>query len=118
MDTLTATFSAFADPTRRSILGRLTKGPLSVCELANPFRISQQAISKHLAYLERAGLIVKRREGRQHLCALKAHRFQEAADWVADYRQFWEQSFDRLDDYLQEIQSKPRSPTAKSETKP
>jgi DNA-binding transcriptional ArsR family regulator len=108
VDSLTGTFGAFADPTRRSILGRLMGGPLSVCDLAAPFRISQQAISKHLACLERAGLIVKRREGRQHFCALKADRFREAADWVGGYRQFWEQSFDRLDDYLRELQSKGR----------
>src|ERR1700722_12099029 len=100
VDSLTATSGAFADPTRRSLLGRLAGGPLSVCDLAAPFKISQQAVSKHLAYLEQAGLIVKRREGRRHLCALKAGRFKEAADWVGGYRQFWEQSFDRLDDYL------------------
>jgi DNA-binding transcriptional ArsR family regulator len=103
---LSSTFGAFADPTRRSLLSRLMGGPLSVSDLAAPFKISQQAISKHLSYLERAGLIEKRREGRQHLCALKAARFREAAAWVGDYRQFWEQSFDRLDDYLREIQSK------------
>lgn len=81
-------------------------GPVSVCDLASPFRISQQAVSKHLAFLERAGLIEKRREGRQHFCALKADRFKDAAEWVGGYRQFWEQSFDRLDGYLREIQSK------------
>jgi DNA-binding transcriptional ArsR family regulator len=106
VDSLTAIFCAFSDPTRRSLLSRLTGGPLSVCDLAAPFKISQQAISKHLAYLERVGLVEKRREGRQHLCALKAARFKEAADWVGGYRQFWEQSFDRLDDYLRELQSK------------
>jgi DNA-binding transcriptional ArsR family regulator len=106
VDLLSSTFGAFADPTRRSLLSRLMGGPLSVCDLAAPFKISQQAVSKHLAYLERAGLVEKRREGRQHFCTLKAERFKEAAAWVGDYRQFWEQSFDRLDDYLRELQSK------------
>src|SRR5271155_1863522 len=114
VDSLTATFGAFADPTRRSLLSRLAGGPLTVCDLAAPFKISQQAVSKHLAYLERAGLIVKRREGRQHFCTLKADRFKEAADWVGDYRQFWEQSFDRLEDYLRELQSKEKNPQRKS----
>jgi DNA-binding transcriptional ArsR family regulator len=103
---LSATFGAFADPTRRSLLTRLMGGPVSVCDLAAPFRISQQAVSKHIAFLERSGLIEKRRMGRKHLCALKADRFKEAADWVGDYRQFWEQRFDRLDDYLREIQTR------------
>jgi DNA-binding transcriptional ArsR family regulator len=114
VDSLTSTFGAFADPTRRSLLGRLVGGPLSVCDLAAPFRISQQAVSKHLAYLERAGLIVKRRAGRQHFCTLNARRFKEAADWVGDYRQFWEQSFDRLDEYLRLVQSKEIKPKGKS----
>ena len=113
MDTLTTTFSAFADPTRRSLLSRLVGGPLSVCDLAAPFEISQQAVSKHLAYLERAGLIVKRRAGRQHFCTLNAGRFKDAADWIGDYRQFWEQSFDRLDEYLREAQSKEIKPRSK-----
>jgi DNA-binding transcriptional ArsR family regulator len=111
VDPLTATFGAFSDPTRRSLLERLVQGPLSVCDLAAPFKISQQAISKHVAYLERAGLIEKQREGRQHLCSLRADRFKEAAEWVGDYRQFWEQSFDRLEDYLCELQAKNTRPT-------
>jgi DNA-binding transcriptional ArsR family regulator len=112
VDPLTATFGAFSDPTRRSLLERLVQGPLSVCDLAAPFKISQQAISKHVAYLERAGLIEKQREGRQHLCSLRADRFTEAAEWVGDYRQFWEQSFDRLEDYLCELQAKNTRPTS------
>jgi DNA-binding transcriptional ArsR family regulator len=112
VDPLTATFGAFSDPTRRSLLERLVQGPLSVCDLAAPFKISQQAISKHVAYLERAGLIEKQREGRQHLCSLRADRFKEAAEWVGDYRQFWEQSFDRLEDYLCELQAKNTRPTS------
>jgi DNA-binding transcriptional ArsR family regulator len=114
VDSLTATFGAFSDPTRRSLLSRLAGGPISVCDLAAPFKISQQAISKHIAYLVRAGLVVKRKHGRRHFCALKADRFKEASDWVGDYRQFWEQSFDRLDDYLREIQSKGKNPSGRS----
>jgi DNA-binding transcriptional ArsR family regulator len=110
VDSLTATFGAFADPTRRTLLSRLAGGPASVCDLASPFKISQQAISKHLAYLQRAGLIVKRRQGRQQICALKAEPFREASDWVGGYRQFWEQSFDRLEDYLRELQSENKKP--------
>jgi DNA-binding transcriptional ArsR family regulator len=113
VDLLTATFSAFADPTRRSLLSRLAQGPQTVCELAEPFRISQQAISKHIAYLERAGLVVKRKLGRRQFCALKAEQFEEASKWVGGYRQFWEQSFDRLDDYLRELQSKDGKPVGK-----
>jgi DNA-binding transcriptional ArsR family regulator len=108
VDSLTATFGAFADPTRRSLLARLMGGPVAVCDLATPFRISQQAVSKHLAYLERAGLITKRRRGRQNFCALRAERFREAADWIGDYRRFWEESFERLDGYLRELQLKER----------
>jgi len=110
VDSLTATFGAFADPTRRSLLSRLASGPQTVCDLAAPFKVSQQAISKHIAYLERAGLVVKRKLGRRHFCALKADQFEEAAKWVGDYRRFWEESFDRLDDYLRELQSKERKP--------
>ncbi|HTQ32047.1 MAG TPA: metalloregulator ArsR/SmtB family transcription factor [Opitutaceae bacterium] len=109
VDSLTVTFNALTDPTRRSILQRLAGGPASVNELAGPFRISQQAVSKHLACLERARLIEKRREGRRHFCILKAAPFKEVADWVEDYRRFWEQSFDRLDDYLKQLQSKETS---------
>ena len=81
---------------------------MSVCELAAPFRISQQAVSKHLAFLEHAGLIVKRRQGRKNFCVLKPDRFREAADWVGTYRHFWEESFDRLDEYLVELKRKER----------
>ena len=114
VDSLTATFGAFSDPTRRSLLSRLAGGPQTVCDLAAPFKISQQAISKHIAYLERAGLVVKRRRGRQHFCALKADPFKEASDWVGGYRQFWEQSFDRLEDYLRELQSKQGNRSSKT----
>ena len=106
MDSLGTTLAALADPTRRSILERLANGPATVGELAGPFRISQQAVSKHLAYLERARLVEKRREGRRHVCTLSAVPFQEVADWVEHYRHFWEQSFNRLDDYLRELKKK------------
>lgn len=104
VDSLSATLAAFADPTRRLILQRLTLGPASVNDLAKPFRISQQAVSKHLAYLERAKLIEKRKDGRRHICQLKGKPFKQVADWMEQYRRFWEESFDRLDSYLQELQ--------------
>ncbi len=104
VDSLSATLAAFADPTRRLILQRLTLGPASVNDLAKPFRISQQAVSKHLAYLQRARLIEKRKDGRRHICKLKARPFKLVADWIEQYRGFWEQSFDRLGQYLKELQ--------------
>ena len=106
VDSLSTTLAALADPTRRSILGRLASGPATVGELAGPFRISQQAVSKHLIYLERARLVEKRREGRRHVCTLSPAPFREVADWVEDYRRFWAQTFDRLDDYLQKLKKK------------
>ncbi len=104
VDSLSATLAAFADPTRRLILQRLTLGPASVNDLAKPFRISQQAVSKHLAYLERAKLIEKRKDGRRHICNLKGKPFKQVADWMEQYRRFWEERFDRLDTYLKELQ--------------
>ncbi len=106
VDTLSTTLGALADPTRRSILGQLADGPATVGELAGPFRISQQAVSKHLAYLERARLVEKRREGRRHVCTLSPAPFKEVADWVEHYRRFWDESFDRLDAYLHELKQK------------
>jgi len=104
VDSLSATLAAFADPTRRLILQRLTLGPASVNDLAKPFRITQQAVSKHLAYLERAKLIEKRKDGRRHICNLKGKPFKQVADWMEQYRRFWEERFDRLDTYLKELQ--------------
>jgi DNA-binding transcriptional ArsR family regulator len=104
--TLDATLAALSDPTRRAIIDRLARGPAYVNELAKPFKISQQAISKHLSYLERAKLIEKRREGRRHFCALKALPMKEVSDWVEHYRKLWEERFDRLDAYLKELQVK------------
>ncbi|HEV8655845.1 MAG TPA: metalloregulator ArsR/SmtB family transcription factor [Candidatus Limnocylindria bacterium] len=107
-DHLSITFGALADPTRRAILARLTKGEASVTELAKPFDMTLPAISKHLKVLERAGLITRSRDAQWRPCRLKAQRLEEAADWVGRYREFWEQSFDRLDEHLRELQRKDR----------
>jgi DNA-binding transcriptional ArsR family regulator len=104
-DRLTATFSALADPTRRAILARLTLGETSVGELAEPFDMSLPAISKHLKVLERAGLIARGRDAQRRPCRLAAEPLHEISDWVATYRQFWEQRLDRLEAYLQEAQA-------------
>src|SRR5215475_1658617 len=105
-DRLNTTFAALADPTRRSILARLASGEASVMELAEPFAMSLPAISKHLKVLENAGLIARGREGQWRPCRLEAGPLKDAADWLEDYRQFWEQSFDRLEDYLDKLQRK------------
>lgn len=107
-DQLTFTFAALADPTRRAILARLSTGEASVTDLAEPFDMSMPAISKHLKVLERAGLIERGREAQWRPCRLRAVPLQEAADWIADYRRFWEERFDRLDLYLQELQNPQR----------
>ena len=104
IDTLDATFAALADPTRRAILARLAAGEASVNELAEPFDMTLPAVSKHLKVLERAGLISRGRVAQSRPCRLEAAPLREAADWVEDYRRFWEGSFDRLEDYLQELQ--------------
>ena len=103
-DPLSSIFAALADPTRRAILARLTSGEASVGELSQPFQMSQPAVSKHLKVLERAGLIAKSREAQWRLCRLEAAPLREVATWMEPYRRFWDESFDRLDDYLQEIQ--------------
>ena len=108
MDSLSATLAALSDPTRRSILARLAAGAATVGELAGPFRISQQAVSKHLAYLERARLVQKRRKGRSHVCTLRPAPFKEVSDLVEHYRRFWELSFDRLEEYLRGLDAKER----------
>jgi DNA-binding transcriptional ArsR family regulator len=114
-DTLSNTFSALADPTRRAILARLALGELSVTELAQPFEMSMPAISKHLKVLERAGLITRGREAQWRPCSLKAAPLKDAAEWLEHYRRFWEESLDRLDDYLRELQApgKKRGPKHK-----
>jgi DNA-binding transcriptional ArsR family regulator len=103
-DTLSLTFSALADPTRRQILARLVNGELSVTQLAEPFNMTMPAISKHLKVLEHAGLIVRGRKAQWRPAKLKAVPLKEVADWVEQYRQNWEESFDRLDTYLKTIQ--------------
>src|SRR5690242_17441642 len=93
VDYLSLTFAALSDPTRRSIVHRLTSGPATVHELAAPFSISQQAVSKHLAYLETARLIERHRAGRENYCALKPTAIRQVAKWAEGYRQFWERNF-------------------------
>jgi len=107
-DRLSATFSALADPTRRAILARLAVGEASVNALAEPFDMSLPAVSKHLKVLERAGLIARGREAQWRPCRLEAAPLKDATDWLERYRRFWEQSFDRLDDYLRELKAKER----------
>jgi len=104
VDRLSSTFAALADPTRRAILARLALGETSVAELAAPFSISPPAVTKHLKVLQRAGLITQGRQAQWRPCKLEAAPLQEAAGFIEQYRQFWEQSFDRLDSYLQELQ--------------
>jgi DNA-binding transcriptional ArsR family regulator len=105
-DRLSETFGALADPTRRAILARLASGEASVTELATPFAMSMPAISKHLKVLERAGLIARGREAQWRPCRLQAGPLQDVAGWVEHYRRFWEESFDRLGDYLRELKRK------------
>jgi len=105
-DRLSSTFSALADPTRRAILARLASGEMSVKELAKPFDMSLPAVSKHLKVLERAGLIERRRQAQWRPCRLHAAPLKDVDAWVERYRRFWEESFDRLDNYLREIQVK------------
>ena len=104
VDQLSDTFSALADPTRRAILARLVEGDATVNELAAPFPVSLQAVSKHLKVLERAGLITRGRTAQWRPCRLRAAPLGEVNSWIDDYRQFWEASFDRLDEHLIQIQ--------------
>ena len=101
---MSATFAALADPTRRAILERLAVGDASVTEIAEPFEMSLPAVSKHLKVLERAGLIARSREAQWRPCRLEAAPLRDADEWIERYRSFWEQSFDRLDQYLRELQ--------------
>jgi DNA-binding transcriptional ArsR family regulator len=110
-DQLSTTFAALADPTRRAILARLASGETSVTEIARPFEMSMPAVSKHLKVLERAGLITRGREAQWRPCALDAAPLKEVVEWAEPFRRFWEGSFNRLDEYLQELQGKKqRSP--------
>src|SRR6202034_7327 len=105
-DSISSTFAALADPTRRAILARLASGETSVTKLAEPFEMSMPAISKHLKVLERAGLIARGREAQWRPCRLEAAPLKDIAGWIEHYRRFWEDSFDRLDEYLRERQNR------------
>ena len=109
-DPLSTTLAALADPTRRAILARLALGETAVTELAEPFAMSLPAVSKHLKVLERAGLIARGRAAQWRPCRLQAAPLKDVADWIEGYRRFWEQSLDRLADYLGELQTKDNAP--------
>lgn len=113
-DQLNLTFAAISDPTRRAILLRLSRGAAPVKELAEPFQMTLPAITKHLKVLEKAGLIERSRSGQMRPCRLRAEPLKEAASWIDCYRTFWEESFDRLDDYLKDLQSAPETPNNSS----
>jgi len=109
VDHMSVTFAALADPTRRAILASLASGEKSVGELAEPFELSLPGVSKHLKVLQRSGLITQGRKAQWRPCRLEPARLKEVADWVEQYRQFWEESFDRLGEYLEEIQKETKS---------
>jgi len=117
-DHLSTTFAALADPTRRALLARLTSGEASVTDLAEPFEMSLPAVSKHLKVLERAGLIARSREAQWRRCRLDAEPLREVADWLDEYRTFWEQKLDRLSDYLMVLQEPSRTPGPSAGRKP
>jgi DNA-binding transcriptional ArsR family regulator len=112
-DPLSTTFAALADPTRRAILARLSKGEVSVSELAEPFDMTLPAVTKHLNVLERAGLIARGRDAQWRPCRLQATPLKEASSWIDTYRQHWEQRLDRLDAYLQTLQAKDAATVSK-----
>lgn len=114
-DRLSPTFAALADPTRRAILARLSAGERSVTELAAPFHMSLPAVSKHLKVLERAGLIARGRDAQWRPCRLTGGPLKGVADWIEGYRRFWAESFDRLDDYLREMQKQAPEKSRKKE---
>jgi DNA-binding transcriptional ArsR family regulator len=109
VDTLSTIFAALADPTRRAILARLAEGPATVKELTAPFAMSGPAVSKHLRVLERAGLIARGREAQWRPCRLEAAPLKEVADWAENYRRFWDESFERLDDYLEHLKEQEKN---------
>ncbi len=121
-DPLSATFAALADPTRRAIIARLARGETTVTELSKPFDMSGPAISKHLKVLESAGLITRSREAQWRPCKIEPQALKSLDEWLDQYRQFWEQRLDRLDDYLRELQGlppqRPRSPRGPRNPKP
>ncbi len=110
LDPLSKTLAALADPTRRAILSRLRVGEATVTELAAPFKMSLPAVSKHLKVLEGAGLIARGREAQWRPCRLEASPLRDVSEWLDQYRSHWEQSFDRLDDYLRELQEQENQP--------
>jgi DNA-binding transcriptional ArsR family regulator len=116
-DHLSTTFAALADPTRRAILARLASGECSVTELAEPFEMSMPAVSKHLRVLERAGLIARGREAQWRPCRIEAGPLKDVAEWTERYRHLWEQRLDRLEAYLQELQTKEKTHGRKRRSK-
>ena len=114
-DPLSQLFAALADPTRRAILARLSKGEATVNELAEPFDITLPAISKHLKVLEKVGLIERTREAQYRPCRLQAAPLKDAADWIGYYTQYWEESFDRLDAYLKTVTSRQKKKRGKKD---
>jgi DNA-binding transcriptional ArsR family regulator len=103
VDKLDTTFAALSDPTRRQMVLRLSRGPETVHELTEPFELSQQMISKHIAYLVRARIVIKTKRGRESVCTLRPEAIKRVADWALTYRRFWEESFDKLDAVLEEM---------------
>jgi DNA-binding transcriptional ArsR family regulator len=103
VDDLDTTFAALSDPTRRAMIERLSRGPASVHGLTEPFALSQQMISKHIAYLVRARIVIKTKRGRESVCTLRPEAIKTVNDWAKDYRRLWEERFDKLDDVLQEM---------------
>jgi len=103
VDRLGATFAALSDPTRRAVIERLSRGPASVHGLTEPFALSQQMISKHIACLVRARIVIKTRRGRESICTLRPEAIRKVSDWAIGYRQFWEESFDKLDVVVKQI---------------
>ena len=116
-DRLSLTFAALADPTRRAILARLASGERSVTELAEPFEMSLPAVSKHLGVLERAGLISRGRDAQWRPCRIEPAPIKEVSDWTEGYRRIWEARFDRLDEYLGELQNRSKRTTKGKEEK-
>jgi DNA-binding transcriptional ArsR family regulator len=106
VNNLDSTFAALADPTRRAMVIQLTQGPASIQALTEPFSVSQQMISKHVACLVRAQIVVKQKRGRESICTLRPTAIEAVADWARDFRRLWEESFDKLDGVLQEMKNK------------
>ncbi len=111
VDQLSATFAALADPTRRALLTRLASGEATVNQLAEPFALTQQSVSKHLKVLEQAGLISRRRRGQSRPCRLERDRFDDAADWIERHRQLWQERYDKLDEHLAALRTDQKEDT-------